>query len=261
MRWVTPWKKLWAMLHIWRAKQMAGIKWFSNRFSSTLFFSEMLWSLVWSTPALVWPLVCWSFPFWATWPTSKTRRWSKWPRTDPDWSFWPTQSLFSLYQHLSFGPSYSSPCCWWVMNMSIFRLFYCTLWWWVLKIPEFFDWGFFLQKSEFWVILSAWLWSFSSIMLENGGVLCWSFILEFLNSLEFFVYTEASLFTYSLLLLGNQAIAHFRCWGLTRSSAALSHLSPAWWTTGRRRCCRTGERASINDVHTLCEGGWPKKNT
>ena len=49
MRWVTPWKKLWAMLHIWRAKQMAGIKWFSNRFSSTLFFRDALITCVVNT--------------------------------------------------------------------------------------------------------------------------------------------------------------------------------------------------------------------
>ena len=103
--------------------------------------------------------------------------------------------------------------------------------------------------------------SFSSIMLENGGVLCWSFILEFLNSLEFFVYIEASLFTYSLLLLGNQAIAHFRCWGLTRSSAALSHWSLESWTTGPRSSCPTGKRLlqPSASVSSSWDFQWPHK--
>ena len=49
MRWVTPLKKIWAMLHTCRAKQMAGIKWFSNRFSSTLFFRDALITCVVNT--------------------------------------------------------------------------------------------------------------------------------------------------------------------------------------------------------------------
>ena len=37
------------MLHTCRAKQMAGIKWFSNRFSSTLFFRDALITCVVNT--------------------------------------------------------------------------------------------------------------------------------------------------------------------------------------------------------------------
>ena len=103
--------------------------------------------------------------------------------------------------------------------------------------------------------------SFSSIMLENGGVLCWSFILEFLNSLEFFVYIEASLFTYSLLLLGNRAIAHFRCLALTRSSAAWSPWSLESWTTGPRSSCPTGKRLPqpSASVSSSWDFQWPHK--